>query len=381
MFLQHLRLQNLLSYGMHGVELKLGNLNVLIGPNASGKSNLIELIGLLSWVPRDLQKAVRDGGGASEWISKGGPQRILPDDGLIAVQVETPVFFVQKRRLYYEVRLSLRGARLGIKDEILRDVDFPDRVLLPAKKERGLVELAFSMASEDSILKEIRDLVQYPDLTVLGSLLGRIKLYRGWSFGRDSAIRHPQLADLPEDFLLEDGSNLALVLNDLDNRPGLKKVLLEELRKFYAGVENFTTTVRGGTVQIFFQEAGLSKSIPATRLSDGTLQYLCLLSILCHPNPPPLICIEEPEVGLHPDIIPEVARLLIDASQRTQLIVTTHSEMLVSALSEVPESIIVCERDDNGTQLRRLEPEKLKEWLERYKLGELWSMGEIGGNP
>jgi predicted ATPase len=106
-----------------------------------------------------------------------------------------------------------------------------------------------------------------------------------------------------------------------------------------------------------------------------------LLSILCHPKPPPLICIEEPELGLHPDIIPQVAKLLLEASQRTQLVVTTHSEALVSALSEVPEAIIVCERDDNGTQLRRLEPEKLKEWLERYKLGELWSMGEIGGNP
>ena len=118
--------------------------------------------------------------------------------------------------------------------------------------------------------------------------------------------------------------------------------------------------------------------MPATRLSDGSLQYLCLLSVLCHPEPPPLICLEEPEAGLHPDIIPEVAKLLLEASQRTQLVVTTHSDMLVSALSEVPEAIVVCERGEEGTQLRRLEPDKLKEWLERYRLGELWTMGEIG---
>lgn len=92
-----------------------------------------------------------------------------------------------------------------------------------------------------------------------------------------------------------------------------------------------------------------------------------------------MICLEEPEIGLHPDIIPGLAKLFLEASQRTQLVVTTHSDMLVSALSEVPEAIVVCERGEEGSQLRRLEPDKLSEWLERYRLGELWTMGEIGG--
>ena len=89
---------------------------------------------------------------------------------------------------------------------------------------------------------------------------------------------------------------------------------------------------------------------------------------------------EEPELGLHPDIVPTVAELLIDAAQRTQLIVTTHSDALVSALSEIPEVIVVCDRSEQGTRLRRLDPENLKEWLERYRLGDLWAKGEIGGN-
>ncbi len=180
--------------------------------------------------------------------------------------------------------------------------------------------------------------------------------------------------------MLEDGSNLGLILNDLQNRRETKRALLEKLRVVYEGIEDVTTKVQGGTIQIFFHEEGLDKPIPASRLSDGTLHYLCLLTILLHPDPPPLICIEEPEIGLHPDIIPKIAELLIDASRRTQLIVTTHSETLVSALSEVPEAVVVCERDDRGTQLRRLDPENLKEWLDRYRLGELWAMGEIGGN-
>jgi predicted ATPase len=106
-----------------------------------------------------------------------------------------------------------------------------------------------------------------------------------------------------------------------------------------------------------------------------------LLTILCHPSPPPLVCIEDPEIGLHPDILPRLARLLLAASERTQLVVTTHSDVLVSALSEVPEAVVVCERDDSGTRLRHLDPESLDEWLENYTLGELWRMGEVGGNP
>lgn len=131
-------------------------------------------------------------------------------------------------------------------------------------------------------------------------------------------------------------------------------------------------------MQIFIREEGLSQPIPANRLSDGTLRYLFLLALLLNPTPPPLICIEEPEIGLHPDILPTIAELLIEASQRTQLIVTTHSDALVSALP--PESVLVCERNEKGTHLRRLEPERLKNWLENYSLGDLWRMGEIGGN-
>jgi predicted ATPase len=102
--------------------------------------------------------------------------------------------------------------------------------------------------------------------------------------------------------------------------------------------------------------------------------------VLCHPEPPPLVCLEEPEIGLHPDILPTVAELLIQASERCQLIVTTHSDILVSALTERPESVLVCEHDGDGSRLTRLQADKLKVWLDKYhSLGELWRMGELGG--
>ena len=120
--------------------------------------------------------------------------------------------------------------------------------------------------------------------------------------------------------------------------------------------------------------------ISATRLSDGTLRFLFLLTILLDPAPPGLIVIEEPELGLHPDLIPKIAELLVSASKRTQLIVTTHSRVLIDALGEDPESVVVCEKHDGQTTFERLDGERMKEWLEKYSLGDLWSKGEIGGN-
>ena len=130
-------------------------------------------------------------------------------------------------------------------------------------------------------------------------------------------------------------------------------------------------------MQVFFHEGAMT--VPATRLSDGTLRYLCLLAILCHPKPPPLVCIEEPELGLHPDIIPKLAGLLREASERMQLIVTTHSDVLVDAMTDTPDCIVVAEKTANGTSLTRLDGAKLKPWLEKYRLGQLWTRGEIGG--
>lgn len=123
----------------------------------------------------------------------------------------------------------------------------------------------------------------------------------------------------------------------------------------------------------------MKSPIPAARLSDGTLRYLCLLAILYHPTPPPLICLEEPEIGLHPDLISGLAEMLKEASQRTQLIVTTHSDLLVSKFTDQPEAVVICERTPEGTTLKRLKADDLKEWLEEYSLGEVWLKGGIGG--
>jgi predicted ATPase len=373
-FLHSIRLRNLLSYGDPGIDIGLEPLNVLIGPNASGKSNLIAAISLLAAAPVDIQTPIREGGGVGAWLWKGARP-----SGAAQLEVVCDVNLLAVGRRLLRYGLSFGGAQhFAITQEFLDEPQAEDRVFFrfPQPDNGGFWQPS---GAGQSVLAQIQEPTDRPEITFTGRAFRRIAVFSMGHFGSSGELRRPQRADLPTDFLLEDGSNLGLILNDFDNRRAVKKELLEKLRLFYEGVEELTTKVQGGTIEIFFHERGLSAPVPAVRLSDGTLHYLCLLAILCHPEPPPLICIEEPELGLHPDILPTVAGLLREAATRTQLIVTTHSEALVAALSEVPETVLVCERDEEGTTLRRLEPAKLAEWLERYSLGDLWSMGEIGG--
>jgi len=224
----------------------------------------------------------------------------------------------------------------------------------------------------------LRDPETYPELAWLAQSYEKVRIYREWAFGRNAVFREPQKADSRNDLLEEDFSNLGLVLNRLKTRfPAAKRAILKSLQDLYAGITDFEVFIEGGTVQVFFTEGDFA--IPATRLSDGTLRYLCLLAILCDPEPAPLICIEEPELGLHPDILPGLADLLRATSNRTQLIVTTHSDILVDAMTETPESVVVCGKYEGQTTMERLNPADLRHWLEKYRLGQLWTQGEIGG--
>ena len=136
----------------------------------------------------------------------------------------------------------------------------------------------------------------------------------------------------------------------------------------------------GGTVTLFLEEAG-NREIPVTRLSDGTLRYLCLLSVPLHPEPPPLVVIEEPELGLHPDLLPTLADLLVTASERSQLIVTTHSDVLVDALTDMPESVVVCEKHDGQTEMRRLDKDDLTKWLQGLHTRQPLEFRPVGRKP
>jgi len=399
--IRRIRLENFLSYGSAGQSIELEPLNVLIGPNASGKSNFVEALRFLKATPTvDLTKPIREGGGATEYLWKGAPG--IPT-AKIEATIESPGTGCP---LTYGISFTSDDwLRLRLVDEYIEfenacnSTDGPpfiyrysdknrqgtlfyrNRMAVPnnisTEKLPTYLSYEFSIDANRSIIGWIRNPDQYPELAYLENLFLNIQFAGEWQLSRYSLSRLPQRTDLPTDVLLEDASNLGLILNNYSGKT--RGEIIESLKQVYGDLEEIRTPVQGNTIQTFIHESGLSSPTPAIRLSDGTLRYLCLLTLLKQPKLPPILCIEEPEIGLHPDVIHTVAELLIEASQRTQLIVTTHSESLVSALADAPEAVVVCERDSCGTHLKRLDSERLKKWLEKYSLGELWMTGEIGG--
>ena len=395
-FLRTIKARNILSFGPESDELELGSLNVLIGPNGAGKSNLIETVSLLQAAPRNLLKPIQTGGGIDEWLWKGSEKPPT-------AEIEVTVFYPEgPMPLRHRLEFQVVGQRAQLVDEALEN----ERPSHPGDSEpnfyyrhqRGRPVLNVKtdasepgrrtrrdLPSEDlpldqSVLSQRRDPDQYPEVTYLAKEYERLGLFREWNLGRNTPPRKPQTTDQLADFLHEDAGNLALVLNGMEHRSNIRDNLIAQLKNADAAVVDFSTRVLGGTIQLFLHYADLKSPVPATRLSDGTLRYLCLLAVLCHPQPPPLVCIEEPELGLHPDLLPGLADLLVEASHHMQLIVTTHSDVLVDGLTSTPEAVIVCEKEAGTTRMTRHTSSDLAKWLKEYGLGQLWRSGEIGGN-
>lgn len=391
--IKSVRLDNFLSFGPESEAFELGDLNVLIGANGTGKSNLIEAFELLRAAPTDFARAIRDGGGAPDWIWKGTDSTHVATLDVI-LEDGTP----SRRPLRHRLEFSAVQSRLEVLDEAIEEVN-----PLPRKSDvyfyyrfqrghpavnvvnkedgtaRGRHIERTELAPDQSVLAQLKDSEQYPEITWLGRQLGGIQTFREWTFGRYTNLRLPQRPDLPEGHLLPDASNLGLVLQNIQHGQG--NVFDDQLRRFLPRFNRLSTMVSGNTIQFYLHEPGFSAPIPATRLSDGTLRFIAILAILLAPEPPPLVCLEEPELGLHPDALAAVAELLKEAAGRMQLLVTTHSDALVAALSDQPDAVVACEREGAGTTLRRLDAEQLTELLRNYTLGDLWRMGEIGANP
>jgi predicted ATPase len=380
-FLQSIRLKNILSF--KDANLPLESLNILIGPNAAGKSNLIDVIGLLQAAPGDLNAAILRGGGAPAWIRKG--EEGAP--GAAAIECDLAL---GADTLSYSLEFSAADRAFLIEYELLRRASKPgastyfERSAATVKLRKhqpngGAVQNA-PIASQVSVLSAVRDPLDRTPITRLGTELARIRIYRSFNTGPQAQARTGAATSLPKEFLDDTGYNLAVVLQEM-SFDGTIEWVNEYLRRLADQFESVRVRLDSGVAQVAVKERGIEQPIPATRLSDGTLKFLCLMAVLLHANPPPLICLEEPELGLHPDALKLVAEALRDAADRTQLIVTTHSEALIDALSGKPEAVVVCERGlDDTTSFQRLSRKDLSRWLERYRLGELWRKGEIGGN-
>jgi predicted ATPase len=369
MLLRKVKLENLLSF--RNTEVELRGLNVLIGANASGKSNLIEAIGLLQAAPVDLNVAILRLGGVRLVCSLASRSpvaaiecRDIEDEPLkyrLAFHEEAHGFVISREHLGNYAHEPAYFERVGA------NVQFDEEH--PAK-----------ISPMQSVFGVYKNPADPTPTTRVGQNFEAIRIYREFRTAGNTEARRGVSTSTRKDFLDEGGDNLALVLLDMNFRD-LHETVRAYLHRFCDRFNDVKVSLDGPIAKTYVVESGLLEPLVSWRLSDGTLKFLCLLAVLLQQQLPPLICIEEPEVGLHPEAIQIVAEALVEASERTQIIVTTHSEALIDALSDRPEDILVTERDfDNSTQFRRLNNEQLSAWLERYSLGQLWRKGEIGGN-
>jgi predicted ATPase len=342
-----------------------------------GKSNLIEAIGILQTAPSDLSTAILRLGGVHVVCSLSGPAASPPVSPVAAIECDG----IGQDEVKYRLDFAEQASGFVVLNESLAETDggVPYFRRVAGQVIFGTDETG-SISPSQSVFGQYKNPADRTPITRIGAKFEQVRIYREFRTASSAPARTGISTSSLKDSLHDGGDNLALVLLEMDFR-GLHDRIRAYLRRFCDRFEDVKVRLDGPIAKTYIEETGLLEPLVSWRLSDGTLKFLCLLAVLLEKVPPPLICIEEPEVGLHPDAIQIVASALVEASERTQLIVTTHSEALVDALSDRPEDILVAERDfENSTQFRRLDRQQLSGWLERYSLGALWRKGEIGGN-
>lgn len=385
--LQHLAIEGLLSFGQK-THFEFGQLNLLVGPNGSGKSNLLDCIRILRMAPLEIQEAFKDSG-FEEWLYKGAPKQIAYASlEVTATLPEIP------GRILHQLRLAPQLSSRVTLEEVISSGDEQDHIETyfvgsyrgatlnvagtgKRRRNRNMSIDAYNPFA--SILSQIRDVSQYPEITRLAGLYAEFRIYSEWSFGRNSSLREATPTNRTTTMLSEAMDDLPLALNGLEKTSAHDaiRLLLHELKETYV---DYITRILFGRVGLELLEVPFKTALPANRLSDGTLRFLALAAILFQPQPPPLICIEEPELGMHPDMIRMVAKMIVDAAERTQLIVTTHSEHLLTTLQDDFDALFAFDAGPDGSAVRRFSQKEFGQWRQEHTLGELWTSGELGGN-
>lgn len=374
-----------------GVTWEPGRFNLLVGPNGSGKSNLLRLLGLIADVARGrLARSIADAGGMVPllWDHRadgfGWKLRLDPleDDA-------HPLSFVfrldhLKHTSSYQIAADKLG-RWEPSDPEMRQgfVVFSRdqrRGVVYDYKERDLVRLDDDLLQRDeSLLSQISDPRTNRIVAQTRRFLEAWRIYHDVNVSPASPMRAPATTQFVQ--LVEpDGSNLTSVLHTLyTGDRDFKRQIDEGMRAGFGSQfeELVFQPAAAQQIQLAVQWRTSRRPHAGQDLSDGTLRYLFLLTVLASPEPATLIAIDEPEIGLHPSMLPIVAEYSADAARRTQVIITTHSPQLLDAFTAVDGRITLFHWDDGSSQLFRLSEAAMAVWLEKYRLGQLFTSGEL----
>lgn len=393
MFIKSVRPRGFLSFPSDTPSLELQPLNVLIGPNGAGKSNLLESVRFLraSATARGAVQhfLLREGAGIGDWIWKG------EEDGTGSVEI---VFGDNAKRRPLRYRLAFREerGRAIIVEERLEEETATRKGKKPdfyigydsgglylnrgAQKRRALSKSQID--PEASVLSVYNGAADYPENAWMFEAMKGLQFYCDPLFGRGSQLRVAQSTGLNRSALEENGSNLALVLNRVLQKSKMRDLFTTMVREVYPHVDFVDTDTSDNRIQVVFVEK--KWKTPANRLSDGTMRWVFLLTLLLDPENRSPIFLDEPDLGLHPDALRALADLLKEASKRTQIIVTTHNVTLIDHFTETPEVVVVFDNvapdvdpDVHSTGFLRLTPDAVPTGM---LLGETWQRGLIGGN-
>jgi len=342
---------------IESAELELKDLNVVIGANGSGKSNLIGVFRLLAQVlSHNLQLYV-----ASE-----------PDRFLFHGRKKTPALSLDFAFDQNSYGFKLKAAQDSLIFEYER-VEYRGywkygEPIAAGHKESKLEEAAKSYRNKipKFVFPKVRNVVVY--------------------HFHDTSDTSPakQMVDVDDNrFFRPNAANLPAYLYWLQEKhPVQFRHIEEHIRLVAPFFESFVLSpskLNEHKIKLEWRQKGSDAYFDAYALSDGTLRFICLATLLLQPHPPALILLDEPELGLHPFAIRILAEMLEAASKRVQVLLATQSVTLLNNFAV--QDVIVAENDGLKTTFNRLDAEKLKGWLDEFSIGELWEKNVLGGRP
>lgn len=344
--------------------LELGPLNLFIGGNGTGKSNLISVFRFLrEIVTQNL---------AGYTAQKGGADALLYFGRKGSKAIELKLEFAQGSKANaYRVELApTDDDGLSISSET---VYYHERDKYPKP-----FDLSVSVFARESNLKGAQHICARQALHDLESY----RVYHFHDTSDSAAVKHScELED--NSFLRSQAENLAAFLYWMKTKHSANYAnivdTIRQIAPFFDDFQLAPSRLNESRIRLEWRERGSDAYFNAHALSDGTLRFICLTTLLLQPTLPGVILLDEPELGLHPAAITLLASLLSSAATTTQVLVATQSVTLVNQFG--PGEVWTVDRENHESVFRHLSDEDMSLWLDDYALGELWEKNLLGARP
>ncbi|MEQ8674627.1 MAG: AAA family ATPase [Aggregatilineales bacterium] len=391
---------------LRDVELELKPLNILIGTNGSGKSNLLDFFRLLKDAAEgQLSRHINREGGFGDVMWWGASNEVkfsvefyIPNPLSLRSQfekAEPTSIFITLEKIYdlysvdFETINTQLDTRIDNSNYFYLQIEHGRLAYLGNEPVENIdaniiEEFKKTYNPQEFYISQLRDPMRFSLLNNIRTILADFVVYRGFSAGAIENVHQAQTLDALYPLRLEpDLSNLSSILHALQN-DARYETALEDLTDYlnlaFPEISKVDTPQSAaGKIELRWRNKDFQgKSLPAFSMSDGMIRFLGLATLLVLPDPPALIAIDEPEIGLHPKLIPLLAALLKQASTRTQIVVTTHSPELLNSESITLDDIVLVNKEDGATTFDRPDAVRLERWLENYSIGHLWMIGKLG---